>query len=41
MRKVDECGMEKFGTLDSSEETIALLGDGWVATDGETGRGIR
>ena len=21
MRKIDECGMEKFGTLDSSEKT--------------------
>ena len=21
--------MEKFGTLDSSEKTIAILGDGW------------
>ena len=29
MRKIDECGMEKFGTLDSSEKTIAILGDGW------------
>ena len=29
MRKVDECGMEKFGTLDSSEKTIAILGDRW------------
>ena len=27
MKKVDECGMEKFGTLDSSEKTIAILGD--------------
>ena len=27
MRKIDECGMEKFGTLDSSEKTIAILGD--------------
>ena len=25
MRKIDECGMEKFGTLDSSEKTIAIL----------------
>ena len=24
MRKIDECGMEKFGTLDSSEKTIAI-----------------
>ena len=30
MRKMDECGMEKFGTLvDSSEKTIAILGDRW------------
>ena len=29
MRKIDECGMEKFGTLDSSEKTIAILGDSW------------
>ena len=32
MRKVDECGMEKFGTLDSSEKTIAIIlhiGDRW------------
>ena len=29
MRKIDECGMEKFGTLDSSEKTIAILGDRW------------
>ena len=29
MRKIDECGMEKFGTRDSSEKTIAILGDRW------------
>ena len=29
MRKIDECVMEKFGTLDSSEKTIAILGDRW------------
>ena len=29
MRKMDECDMEKFGTLDSSEKTIAILGDTW------------
>ena len=29
MRKRDECGMEKFGTLHSSEKTIAILGDRW------------
>ena len=29
MRKIDECDLEKFGTLDSSEKTIAILGDRW------------
>ena len=29
MRQVDECDMEKFGAHDSSEKTIALLGDRW------------
>ena len=29
MRKMDECGMEKFGTPYSSEKTIAILGDKW------------
>ena len=29
MRKIDECDMEKCGTLDSSEKTIAILGDRW------------
>ena len=29
MRKIDECDMEKFDTLDSSDETIAVLGDRW------------
>ena len=29
MRKIDECGTEKFGTLDSSDKTIAILGDRW------------
>ena len=28
MRKIDECDMEKFGTLDSSEKMTAILGDG-------------
>ena len=29
IREIDECDMEKFGTLfiDSSEKTIAILGD--------------
>ena len=27
--KIDECDTEKFGTLDSSEKTIASLGDRW------------
>ena len=29
MRKIDECGMQKFGTLDSSEKAIAILRDRW------------
>ena len=29
MRKVDKCDMEKLGTPDSSETTIAILGDRW------------
>ena len=29
MRKIDKCGMEKFGTLDRSEKTIAILRDRW------------
>ena len=29
MRKLDECDMEEFGRLDSSEETIAILGGRW------------
>ena len=27
IRKIDECDMEKFGALDSSEKTIAILRD--------------
>ena len=29
MRKIDECGMDKFGTPNTSEKTIAILGDRW------------
>ena len=29
MRKTDECGMDNFGTIDSREKTIAILGDRW------------
>ena len=29
MTKIDECDMEKFGTLDGSEKTNAILGDRW------------
>ena len=32
--------MEEFCTLESSEKTIAILGDKMVAVDGEAGRGI-
>ena len=27
IRKFDECDMETFGKLESSEETIAIVGD--------------
>ena len=29
MRKLDVCDMEEFGRLESSEKTIAILGNGW------------
>ena len=29
MRKLDDCDMGGFGTIESSEKTIAILGDKW------------
>ena len=29
MRKFDECDMEELGRLESSDKTIAILGDRW------------
>ena len=29
MRKLDVCDMEEFGTLESGEKMIAILGDRW------------
>ena len=29
MRKIDKCDMEEFGRLESSDKTIATLGDRW------------
>ena len=29
MRKLDVCDMKEFGRLESSDETITILGDGW------------
>ena len=29
MRKLDVCDMKEFGRLESSEKTIAILGDRW------------
>ena len=29
MPKLDDCDMEEFGRLESSEKTIAILGDKW------------
>ena len=37
MRKIDECDMDKFGTLDRSEKTIAILGDRWPQTAKQQG----
>ena len=34
MGKIYERDMEKFGTLDSGEKTIAILGDRKETTDG-------
>ena len=31
-RKIQECDMGKYGTLDSREKTIAILGDRWPQT---------
>ena len=39
MRKIEECGMERFGTLDSSEKTMAILGDRWWLQTAKPGRG--
>ena len=38
MREIDECEMEEFGTLYSSEETIVFLEEIDKATGGQTGR---
>ena len=37
MRETDECDMEKFGTLDSSDKTIGILGDRWPQTAKQEG----
>ena len=29
MKKIGECGLERWGTLNTSEKTIAIPGDGW------------
>ena len=39
IRKLDVCDMEEFCRLESSEKTITILGDSFVATDDETERG--
>ena len=35
MRKLDECDMEEFGMLESSDQTIAILGDRWRPQTGK------
>ena len=38
MRKIDECHMGKFGTLDSGEKTIVVLvGRWWPQTANQEG----
>ena len=39
MSKIDERGLEKLGTLQSSEKTIAILGGRWWSQTSKTGRG--
>ena len=39
MRKLNVCDMEEFGRPESSEKTIAILGDRRWPQTGETGRG--
>ena len=39
MSKIDERGLEKLGTLHSSEKTIAILGGRWWSQTSKTGRG--
>ena len=29
MKKIGECGLERWGTINTSEKTIAIPGDGW------------
>ena len=41
MRKLDECDMEKFETLHSSEKTIGILGDRWWPQYRTSRKGIR
>ena len=38
VEEIHECDL-KFDTLDSSEKTIAILGDRWWPQKGETARG--
>ena len=39
MRKLDACGMEEFGRLESGEKTIAILGDKWWPQTKQDGDG--
>ena len=29
IREIEECDMEKLGTLDSGDKTVAILGNRW------------
>ena len=41
MREINECDLEEFDTLHSSEKTIALLGDGWWPQTAKQLKGVR
>ena len=40
VRKLDVCDMEEFGRLESSEKTIAILGNRWPQTAKQDGERI-
>ena len=41
MRKLGECDIGEFGRLESSEKTIAILGDKWWPQTAKNKTGVR